>query len=56
MFGVNEFEALQKYESTERIGPAVSAALEMDLLSKTKRYFFNTLCLIVVMLRYLLLN
>ena len=37
-FGLNEFEALQKYESTERIRPTVNAAIEMGLLSKSKMF------------------
>ena len=37
-FGLDEFEALQKYESTERIIPTVNAATEMGLLSKSKMF------------------
>lgn len=35
---MDEFEALQTYESKERIEPAVMAALDLGLLSKPKMY------------------
>lgn len=33
-----DFEALQSYESKERIKPAVEAALEMELFSSAKTF------------------
>lgn len=34
-FGPQDFEALFNYESTERIQPAIKAAEDMNLLSKS---------------------
>jgi hypothetical protein len=56
-FGPDEFEVLQKYESTERIEPAVNAALDMELLSKAITFTAKKMHLLMAEMQlYLLRN
>jgi hypothetical protein len=49
-----DFEALQSYESKERIRPAIEAALEMGLFSSAKAFLSDIFkWLMVVMLHFL---
>jgi hypothetical protein len=51
-----DYEALQSYESNERIKPVVEAALEMGLFSSHKTFFPVYQTLMLVMLLYSPLN